>query len=309
MVLGKKNPNLGWTLIILSSLLFGLNASTSKVLVHAGFQPNFIVGFRSGSTAILALILVLATSPKALKLSWREVPMLVLFGIIGITMMQWTYTNAVSRLPVGIALLIEYTSAVAIPILNWLLFRKRAGLGIWLGIGFALTGVLIVSQIWHSTLDPIGLLYAFGAMACCTFYFIINEHTQTTRDSFSTLFYTMAVSAIFWLSLTRPSLAQQPALDGLLHLGGNLTGLTVPMWVGLLWLGVFGSFVPMLFNFLALRHITSTAAGLASISEVIFAFTFGALWLGEGVSGIQLIGALLVILGIVFAQRSTAIKI
>jgi len=304
-----KNRNLGWALIILSSLLFGLNASTSKVLVHAGFEPNFIVGFRSTSTAVLALVLVLAINPRSLKITWRELPVLILFAVFGLTMMQWTYTMAVSRLPVGIALLIEYTSAVAIPILNWLLFRKKSGKGIWFGIAFALSGVLIVSQIWHTELDPIGLLFAFGAMACCTFYFLINEHTQTNRDSYSTLFYTMTISAVFWISLTHPSLGNQPQLSAPLNLTGNLAAISVPMWLGLVWLGVMGSFLPMLLNFLALRHITSTDAGLASISEVIFAFAFGSLWMQEGISGIQFIGAVLVILGIVFAQRSTAPQI
>lgn len=302
---GKRNPNLGWALIILSSLLFGLNASTSKVLVHAGFEPNFIVGFRSTATATLALILVLSVNPKSLRLHWRELPMLILFAVLGITMMQWTYTNAVARLPVGIALLFEYTSAVSIPIINWLIFRKRASKQIWLGIGFAMAGVVIVSQIWHSSLDPVGVAFAFGAMGCVSFYFIMSEHIQSSRDSFSTLFYTMTISAVFWFSLTKPQLSHQPDLAAGLNLTGNLAQIHVPMWVGLVWLGVMGSFLPMLFNYLALRHITSTDAGLASISEVIFAFSFGAIWLGEAISGIQLLGAVLVIAGIVLAQRST----
>jgi drug/metabolite transporter (DMT)-like permease len=301
-----RNANLGWFLTIASSFLFGLNASTSKVLVHAGFDPVFIVGYRSSVTAILALILVLFWNPKALKVTWRELPMLIVFGVVGITLMQWTYTNAVSRLPVGISLLIEYTSSVVIPLVNWLLFRKRAGRGIWLGIAFAMTGVLIVSQFWNAVLDPVGLAFAFGAMLCVTFYFIISEHTQNTRDTYSTLFYTMAFSAIFWISLTRPSLAAQPSLTGTLNLTGNLAGITVPNWVGLAWLGVMGSFLPMLLNYLALRHLHSTGVGLASISEVVFAFLFGALWLSEGISGIQFLGAVLVMAGIVLAQRSSA---
>jgi len=308
MVKQKQSTNLGWFLIIASSLLFGLNAGTSKVLVHAGFEPNFIVGFRSVATGTLALILVLIKNPKSLKISWREIPMLVLFGVVGIMLLQWTYTNAVARLPVGIALLIEYSSAVVIPIVDWLLFRKKAGRGIWLGIAFAMVGVLTVSQIWHTTLDGLGLLFGFGALACATFYFLINEHIQTSRDSYSTLFYTMVASALCWNLLTRPQLSDQPDLTSALNLGGNLAGIQVPMWFGLLWLGVVGSFLPMLLNFMAMRHITATDAGLASISEVVFAFLFGALWLGEGVSGIQFIGAVFVIAGIVFAQRSTAVK-
>ena len=306
MVQGKRNPNLGWFLTLASSLFFGLNASTSKVLVHAGFTPNFIVGYRSTATAALALILVLVVNPRALKLRLRELPMLVLFGVVGITLMQWTYTNAVSRLPVGISLLIEYTASVVVPIVNWLIFRKRAGRGLWLGIAFTMGGVLIVSEFWHSTLNPVGLAFAVGAMLCVTFYFIISEHTQTTRDSYSTLFYTMAISAVFWWALVHPSMADQPNLSAPLNLTGSLAGVTIPMWGGLLWLGVFGSFLPMLLNYLALRHLSSNGVGLASISEVVFAFIFGAAWLGETVSGIQGLGAVLVISGIVVAQLSSA---
>ena len=305
---GKRNPNLGWFLTIASSLFFGLNASTSKVLVHAGFEPNFIVGFRSAATAVLALIVVLATNPRALRVSWREIPTLVLFGVIGISLLQWSYTNAVSRLPVGISLLIEYLSSVAVPIVSWVLFKKRVGRGIWLGIALAMTGVFIVSQFWHSTLDPVGVVFAFGAMASCTFYFLISERVQAHRDSYSTLFYTMAFSAIAWIGVTQPSLANQPNLKAPLDLVGNLAGVNVPMWAGLLWLGIMGSFLPMLLNYLALRHLHSTGVGLASISEVVFAFIFGALWLGEVISGIQGVGAVLVISGIVVAQLSTRSK-
>jgi len=305
----SRNENRGWFFIIASSLLFGLNASTSKVLVESGFQPNFIVGYRSTFTAVMALILVLSVNPKSLQVSWCELPMLALFGVVGISMLQWTYTNAVSRLPVGIGLLIEYSSAVVIPVVNWLLFRKKTGKGIWLGIAFAMAGVLIVSQIWHSTLDPVGLAFAFGAMGCATFYFIISEHVQSNRDSYSTLFYTMVFSGLVWNLITRPSISDQPNLSTSLDLTGNLHGLHLPAWVALLWLGLLGSFLPMLLNYLALQHISSTGAGLASISEVVFAFTFGALWLGEGVSGIQFVGAVLVIAGIVLAQRASTVRI
>jgi drug/metabolite transporter (DMT)-like permease len=275
-------------------------------LVHAGFSPNFIVGYRSTVTAILALALLLVWNPKLLKVTWREIPMLIVFGVLGISMMQWTYTNGVSRLPVGISLLIEYLASVVVPIVNWLLFRKKAGMGIWLGIALAMAGVVVVSQFWHATLDPVGMAFAFGAMGCVVFYFITSERMQRSRDSYSMLFYSMTASALFWWTFVHPSIADQPSLAANLNLSGHLSAFTVPMWVGLLWLGVFGSFVPMLFSYLALRHLHSTGVGLASISEVVFAFLFGALWLGENVSGIQLAGAVLVIAGIVIAQLSTS---
>jgi drug/metabolite transporter (DMT)-like permease len=142
-----------------------------------------------------------------------------------------------------------------------------------------------------------------------SFYFLIAEHTQSSRDTLSTLFYTMSISTIFWLIVSHPSPAAIPNLTYSITLGGNLGNLAVPAWSLLLWLGVFGSFVPMLMGFWSLRHISATAAGIGSTSEVIAAFVFGWLWLQEGVTGIQLVGALFVLIGIAIAQTSRKVAV
>lgn len=72
----------------------------------------------------------------------------------------------------------------------------------------------------------------------------------------------------------------------------------------LIWIGAFGSFLPMLLTYLGLRNLGATAAGIGSTAEVIFAFLFGWLWLQEDISGIQLLGAVFVIVGIGIAQSS-----
>jgi drug/metabolite transporter (DMT)-like permease len=53
-----------------------------------------------------------------------------------------------------------------------------------------------------------------------------------------------------------------------------------------------------------MHHLSSTAAGVASTSETVFAFLFGMLLLGENFTGTQLIGGLFVLSGIVVAQLS-----
>jgi drug/metabolite transporter (DMT)-like permease len=70
----------------------------------------------------------------------------------------------------------------------------------------------------------------------------------------------------------------------------------------LIWLGVFGSFLPMWLSYRALHHLNPTGVGIASTAETVFAFGFGLLWLGESFSALQLVGGVLVIGGIVLAQ-------
>jgi drug/metabolite transporter (DMT)-like permease len=51
-----------------------------------------------------------------------------------------------------------------------------------------------------------------------------------------------------------------------------------------------------------MHHLTSTAAGIASTSETVFAFLVGMVLLGENFTGTQLVGGVFVLSGIVVAQ-------
>lgn len=301
----ERKPWLGWLLVFASSLLFGLNASTTKVLVEFGFSPSFIVPFRSSATALMALIVVLAIDPRRLKVSWRQLAGLAAFGIIGVALMQWSYTNAVSRLPVGISLLIEYTSAIWLPLINWVFFNRPAKRALWLGVFVAMAGLVLVSNIWAGSLNGLGLVFAGMTAILVTCYFLMAERIQAKRDVWSTLFYSMAFSAAFWWIVQPPALGSLPNMNGLINLGGNLANTTVPVWLAIAWLAILGSFTPMAFNYIAIRNIDSTSMGIGSLAEVLFAFLFGWLWLAEDIKGIQVIGSLFVLAGIVVAQMAT----
>jgi drug/metabolite transporter (DMT)-like permease len=76
----------------------------------------------------------------------------------------------------------------------------------------------------------------------------------------------------------------------------------------LAWIGIFGSFLPMLFSFLALTHLRATSVGVISTAETVMAFVFGWAWLNERIDGLQALGGLFVIAGIVLAQTSRVQK-
>jgi drug/metabolite transporter (DMT)-like permease len=87
-------------------------------------------------------------------------------------------------------------------------------------------------------------------------------------------------------------------------LQGNLAELELPLWLLLIWLGVFGAFLPMAASYLALRHLNATAAGVVATSEIVFAFLVALVWLSETMTLAQTLGGIIVILGIVLAQTS-----
>lgn len=290
-------------------ILFGLNASSSKVVMQAGVSPEQIVIFRSIATALGAAIALLIVNRKAFRVEKHEWKNLILFGIFGVALMQWAYSNAVKNLPIGIALLIEYTAIVIVPLVSIWLFKEKVLPRLWVAIVLVLVGLVVVSKIWDGGLNPIGLAFAVSAALFLSFYFLMGEHTMRKRDALSTLFYSMSISAVFWLIVSPWWQFDFSMVGEVISLTGNLSQVELPLWVMLLWVGVFGSFLPMLFSYLALTHLSATSVGVISTAETVLAFLFAWAWLNERIDSLQAIGGILVIAGIVLAQTSRVKKL
>lgn len=272
--------------------------------MQSGVTAEQLVIFRSLATALLAALVLLFTRPQAFRVHKSEWKFLISFGIFGVALMQWAYSNAVNNLPIGIALLIEYTAIVLVPLVSILLFKEKVHPRIWFGVVLVLGGLVVVSEIWKGGLNPIGVLFAFAAAIFLTVYFIMGERSHRSRDPISTLFYTMLISTVFWLIASPWWTFDLGRLSTALSLGGNLAAIEVPAWMVLLWLGVMGSFMPMMLSYVALGHLSATTVGIVSTAETVFAFLFGYLWLAEKITGLQSLGGLLVLSGILIAQTS-----
>lgn len=273
------------------------------MVIDAGVPADQLVLIRSGVSAVLAGAVLAFTNPKAFKLKLREIPMLIAFGVFGLALLQWAYSNAVSILPVGIALLFEYTAIIIVPIAARIIFKEKTTRTFWYGVALVLTGLLIVSQIWAGGLNPTGVFFAFLAAGFLAFYFLMGQHSGLSRDPLSTMFYTMLIATMFWL-IANGGKASAFDVNTVISLSGNLSGLQTPIWVPLLWLAVMGSFAPMALGFISLKLTTAAKVSITQTAEPIFAFIFGWLWLGQTVNLLQAVGGLLVIAGIVTAQKT-----
>ncbi len=307
----NRRPAVGITAVSFAALMFGFNASSVKIILGTEISPEQLVLFRATITALMAGLVLLFTNRKAFKVTMKELPVLIFYGIFGIALMQWSYSNAVSLLPISVALLIEYTAIVIVPLVSLLLFKEKVRPRLWFGIAAVLVGLAIVSNLWNSSLNPIGVAWAFMAAACLSIYFLIGEHTQRKRDAMSTLFYTFAVASVFWAIMNVINPAKMIDINLVFNLGGNLSGISMPVWAGLLWIGIMGSFIPMLLDYIALGNLSATAVGVIATAETVFATIFAWAWLNESMTTLEVIGGLIVVAGIILAEtsRTNSIKV
>lgn len=300
----QKRPLLGALLAIAAALLFGINAGTSKVVIESGITAEQVVSVRTAIAAGLTLIWALLRNPRLLVINIRELPLLISIGVVGVGALQWTYSNAVANLPIGIALLIEYTAVLMIPIASMIFFKDRFSPKLWLGALLVIIGLILVSQVWAGGLNPVGVLFAFGAALSLSFYFISAERVQRRVTTSAVMVYAIGTAAILFAFLADWPNFELSRLTDQVSLSGNLIEVTWPQWFLLLWLGFMGGFLPMLLTYLAVTHISSTVMGVISTSEVVFAFAVGFIWLGETIGILQTFGGIVVVVGILIAQTS-----
>ena len=289
---------------VIAAILFGLNASTTKVIIEAGINAEQVVFIRSLFSLVLALSWALISNRRELFVKPKMLPRLFVLGVIGVGMLQWTYSMSLVRLPVGIALLIEYTAVLWVPIVALVLFKEKVSKVIWVGAALVIGGLAVVAQIWDTQLDPYGILLAFGAAISLTIYFITGERIQRVLPTNVVLAYGMFFATLFFLPLSNFGNFDFSIISASLDLTGNLAGIEVPMWGALIWLGVLGSFVPMAFSYLALRHLSATVVGIIATSETVLAFGFALAWLGEIITLTQALGGIVVVIGILIAQTA-----
>lgn len=97
-----------------AAFLFALNGSVSKTVLESGLSSLRLVELRSVGAALCLLTAVALTRPRTLRVQPRELAFLAVAGVVGIGLVQWFYFVAISRLPVGIALLLEYLAPVLV---------------------------------------------------------------------------------------------------------------------------------------------------------------------------------------------------
>src|SRR5690554_4365305 len=208
--------------VILGAFLFGFNGSMSKVVMAAGISPEQLTLFRVLGTAIIAGAVLLATDRSQFRLARREIGWFALLGVGGLAMVQWLYSVAISLLPVGVALLFEYTAVVLIALTARVVFKERVRPRLWWAIGIMLIGLAVVAQVWDSPLSGLGVLAGFGAAVAYAFYFLGGERSVAGRPAMAVAFWAATFATFFWVIFSRWWNLPLSALANDVSFGGSL---------------------------------------------------------------------------------------
>jgi len=301
----ERRPAVGYAMVISAALLFALNGTVSKVVLQSGISSLELTQVRA-TGAFLGFALVLAlTRRQSLRLRLRELPYLVVFGIAGVAMVQWLYFVSIDRLPIGIALLIEYIAPILIALWAWAVFKEPIRRRIWAALVLAVVGLSFVVEAWGGlALDGLGVAAALSAAVAYAVYVLMAEHAVRLRDPASLTAYGFLFAALFWAAVQPLWRFPTGRVDDSVSLLGHLERFSLPVWTLLLYVVVAGTMVTFLLVAAALRHISATRVGIVAMLEPVAASAVAFLWLGESFGAWQLVGGGVVLVAILLAQTA-----
>jgi drug/metabolite transporter (DMT)-like permease len=295
---------MGYIYGLIAAFLFGANGSVSKVIIEAGFSPMQLTQMRVLGAAVISGLVLLVLDKRSFYLPKKQWPVVLVLGVVGVAMLQVTYALAIELLPVGIALLLEYIAVLLVALVAFFFFKEKVRLRLWVAIGFVLAGLVVVAEIWASTLNPLGVMWGLLAAITLATYFLVGEKQLKTISPLALSFWTMTIAAVFWAPLSGWWNLEPAQFTQLASAGSDSSGFAVPVWALIVWNVVLGSFAPFLLSLSALKRLSATAAGIVATSEIAFAFITAWLWLREELTLLQIIGASIVLGGIVIAQTA-----
>ncbi|WP_240660159.1 EamA family transporter [Streptomyces sp. WAC 01529] len=296
-----RGRGLGLGLALLSAVAFGGSGVAAKPLIEAGLAPLHVVWLRVAGAALV----MLPVAWRHRRLPRSRPALLAGFGLLAVAGVQACYFAALSRIPVGVALLVEYLAPALV--LGWVRFVQRrsvtraAALGVVLAVG----GLACVVEVWAGLrFDAVGLLLALGAACCQVGYFVLSDQGSDAGDDaphpLGVIAYGLLVGTAVLTVVARPWGMDWSVLAG----GADLNGSNVPAWLLLCWIVLIATVVAYVTGVLSVRRLSPQVAGVVACLEAVIATVLAWVVLGEHLSAPQLVGGAVVLAGAFIAQSS-----
>ena len=291
--------------LFLCALTFSVNGIFSTVVLEhmTAFR---LAQIRAISAFSILFIFALIFRRGLLRITKREIPLAIAYGIIGFALVNVGYFLGIERgLPLGLVLVIEFTAPIWIAL--WIKYVRKGFVArdMWLAIGLSLIGLVLLTKIWDGfKFDLLGLAGALGSAFALTGYFLIGKKFGADRHPIGSTIIGLSVASAFWLLVLPVWNFPTEVFTTKMDIHGYLSGTLFPGWSLLLWIVVMGTIVPYMFGISGLRLLSESKSSVLGMLEPVLAGAFAWIWLGQSWDAIQLIGAVVVLFGIYLADRS-----
>jgi drug/metabolite transporter (DMT)-like permease len=298
-----SNRSVGIVAGLVAAVAFATSGPVVKPLLVAGWSPGSAILVRLS----VAALLLAGPAAWAVRGRWHVVRdewrTILGFGVLGVATASTMYYLAVDRLPVAVALLIEYTGPLLLVAWRWARDRQAPTRATLVGAALATGGLVFVLDLTGSLeLDPLGLVFALVSAVGNAGYFAFTGR-PSALPPISLAGAGMAVGALTVGLVAAVGVLPLAAPDVRVDLLGTQVHWIVPLLVV--------ATVPTAFAYgvsaLSVRLLGERLASFLALSEVLVAVLLAWALVGEAPLPVQAVGMVLVVAGIALVRRGTAV--
>lgn len=279
----------GYIYVSMAAVFFAVSGTCAKFLFNTGISSSQLIQLRTSLAFVGLLIWLCWKHPSDLKISLIDLPYFVSLGVFGIGAAQFFYLFAISKINVAAAILLHYTGPVFVALYMMIVQREKPGTRSILAIIGTLGGSFLVVGAYNLqilTMNRVGIFGGILAAVSFAIYSILSAYGMRKYTPWTVLFYGMLFAAVMWHVLYPPMEAFR-------------NSYSLVQWGVILFIGFGGTIVPFWLYFEGIKQIQPTHASITATLEPIAAGITAAIFLGERMALLQVVGGVIVIVSIV----------
>jgi drug/metabolite transporter (DMT)-like permease len=299
----RGRQGFGLAIALVSAGTFGTSGTFGDGLLRAGWSPGAAVLARL-LTAALALT---PAAVPALRGRWRglrrQARLVLGYGLIGVDGCTLCYFYAIKSMPVGIALLLEYLSAILVIGWLWAARGQRPGPLTITGATASAAGLALIAGVTGTgRISGAGLAWGLAAAASMAVFFLGSGHPARPGPE------PLPPVVLSWASMCTGAAALAALMAArVLPFAASardvrFLSLRVSWVLPVLGLGLLATAAAYVTGIAAVRALGPKLASFIGMSEILFAAAFAWLLLRQVPTGTQFAGGALILAGLVLVR-------
>jgi drug/metabolite transporter (DMT)-like permease len=287
-------------MLIAMSFVWGLNFTAVKGAM-ADFQPLAFNAIRFGASSLFLLGL-LWLRERSIGVQRKDLARFVLLAIIGNTAYQLFFIHGIALTTATNSALILATTPIFIILFGAFLNVEKITSRIVQGVILSFAGVVMIvlgsgNTLSFSDQSLLGDLLIVANPICWSIYTVLSKHMLKEYSPLKLTTVTMAIGAVPLVLVGIPSLSQQ-----------NWSVISANSWLGLAFSAFLAIGLGYIIWYTGVSRIGSARTSLYDNLVTVFAVAAAWILLGENMTVIQIVGAVLVFVSLYAVRRKTRSK-
>jgi drug/metabolite transporter (DMT)-like permease len=293
-----KKDTKGYLLVISGATFLGTMGVIARFIYQHEPNPLTVVTFRALIAFLLVLIIAILVNPNLLRIRKKDFLFFAAYGLLSVTLCFLLFFYAIKYTSVATATILICTYPSLVVIFSRIFLGEEFTRDKILALLITFLGCILVIQIYNPHVfrpNLKGIVCGLGAGIGAALYSIFGKKGVARYSSFTVVTYALGFGTFFLV---------------LIHGTRNLFSVSYPTvtWLWIFAVAIFPTLVGYSLYTRGLRYLEAGQAGIAGTWEVVVASALAFVIFGETLTLLQILGGVLVLLGIFLIRLHPSVK-